>query len=588
MRRGPTIPVEGLAWVLLLAAPLYLWGLGAVGFQDPDEGMYAEIAREMLASGDWVVPTFNGVPYIEKPPLMYWMTAGTLAVLGPSEFAARLWKVVPILGAVALTGALGARLFSPQVGVFAAGILATTLGAYLFSRITVMDPLLLLGVTLAAYGLACGGERFRRRADLWFWGGVTVGVLGKGIPGLVFPAGLLACWSLTQRDPGVFRRVCTARGVLGAFLLVLPWHVLAAGRVPGFAAFYLVDNQLLRYLGARAYAEDGSSLGSLTFLGVTWCAMLPWAPFFFAALTLPIRGGPTAAHRWFCVGWIGLVVGVFVTSSFKLEYYALPAFPAMALLVAVLVVRAADPSGGRQFAVLRRWAWISLAGGVMYCVVVGGLWLAGLVTPRAIVHGLSFWSTNYRVVLEHGLPLPPVVPERYVAVLLSGGALWTTGCGVAVWLLGRKRAVAAAVCIGAVGVGLIALAGVVLREVEPHHSLKPLAERLNGLLRADDILVHERGLEKGGGLLFYTQRQVLILNGRRGDLQFGAGLAGSDRRFIAVPKFRRLWNGSARVFLVTDLPSARSAISDAALVSSTLVASTGTRWLYANRPIERP
>lgn len=135
---------------------------------------------------------------------------------------------------------------------------------------------------------------------------------------------------------------------------------------------------------------------------------------------------------------------------------------------------------------------------------------------------------------------------------------------------------------------MILLAGVVLREVEPHHSLKPLAERLNGLLQPRDVLVHERGLEKGGGLLFYTQRHVLILNGRRGDLEFGMGLAGSDRRFVETPEFLDLWNGAGRVFLVTDLPGSRSAISDAALGASTLVASTGTRWLYANRPIERP
>jgi hypothetical protein len=542
----------------------------------------------MLVRGDWVVPTFNGVPYVEKPPLMYWLTATTLAVLGPSEFAARLWKVLPILGTVALTGALGARLFSPPVGVLAAGILATTLGSYLFSRITVTDPLLLLGLVLAAYGIASGEERSGRRADLWFWAGVAVGAMGKGIPGLIFPVGLLAWWSLTQRDPHVFRRIATVRGAVGAALLVLPWHVLAAWRIPGFAAFYLVDNQLLRFLGARAYVEDGSSLGSLAFLGVTWFAMLPWAPLLFAALALPIRGGTTAAHRWFCVGWIGLVVGAFVVSSFKLEYYALPAFPAASLLVANLVRRAAEPSGAMHYAALRRWMWISLAGGLAYCVLVASLWTAGLVTPGSIVRGLSFWSTNYRVVLDHDLPLPSVVPEVYIAVLLGGGTLWTAGCGAAVWLLGRRRVIAATVCLGGVGVGMILLAGVVLREVEPHHSLKPLAERLNGLLQPRDVLVHERGLEKGGGLLFYTQRHVLILNGRRGDLEFGMGLAGSDRRFVETPEFLDLWNGAGRVFLVTDLPGSRSAISDAALGASTLVASTGTRWLYANRPIERP
>src|SRR5512146_1393368 len=130
-------------------AALYFWGLGDFGLLDPDEGMYAEIAREMLANRDWVVPTFNGVPYIEKPPLMYWLTAAALAVLGPSEFAARLWKVLPVLGTVAVTAALGGRLFSPRVGLAGAGILAATLGTFLFSRISVMDPLRLFGVSLA-------------------------------------------------------------------------------------------------------------------------------------------------------------------------------------------------------------------------------------------------------------------------------------------------------------------------------------------------------------------------------------------------------------------------------------------------------
>jgi hypothetical protein len=223
-----------------------------------------------------------------------------------------------------------------------------------------------------------------------------------------------------------------------------------------------------------------------------------------------------------------------------------------------------------------------------FFVLVAGLWGTGLIAPEHIVRGLSFWSTNYRVVLDQDLPLPSVAPGTYVAVLLGGGALWTAGFGAAAWLLTRRRVVAAATCIGAVGVGMSLLAAVVLREVEPHHSLKPLAERLNGLLQPRDVVVHERGLEKGGGLLFYTQRHVLILNGRRGDLEFGASLPGSGRPFIEAPEFRDLWNGAGRVFLVTDLPGPRSAIADAAPEGATLIASTGTRWLYGNRAVGTP
>ncbi len=582
-----------LALLLLAAASFYLWGLGTVGFQDPDEGMYAEIAREMLANRDWVVPTFNGVPYVEKPPLMYWLTAAALAALGPSEFAARLWKVLPVLGTVALTAALGARLFSPRTGLAGAGILAATLGTFLFSRISVMDPLLLFGVSLAAYGVACAGDR-PGRADLWFWLGTAIGVMSKGLPGLVFPLALLGWWALVRREAGTFRALCTARGALVAAVLVLPWHALASRQVPGFFRFYVVDNQLLRFLGERAYAEDGTPLGTLAFLGVTAAALFPWTPVLAAALEAAARGMARDPSLRFLLGWAGLVVGLFAVSSFKLEYYALPAFPAAALMAAALVCRAAEgPSAdglargwsARARVALWRWTWISLGGGMLFCLAVAWMWWAGRLGPTRIVQGLSLWSTNYRIVLDHGLPLPPVSPGRYAAVLLGGGALWTAGFGAAVCWLSRRRVRAATTAIAAVGVGLCVLAGFVLREVGPHHSVKPLAERLNVLLQPGDVLVHERGAEKGGGLLFYTKRRVLILNGRRGDLEFGSGLPGQSAGFIGTEQFRSLWTGSGRVFLVTDLPVPRGAVGAVAPGASTLVATTGTRWLYANRPV---
>jgi len=584
--------------LLLLAAPCYLWGLGAIGFQDPDEGMYAEIAREMLASRDWVVPTFNGVPYIEKPPLTYWLTAGSLAVLGPSEFAARLWKVLPMLATVALTGALGARLFSRRTGLMGAGVLATTLGTFLFSRLAQMDPLLLLCITASAYGIVRAGDAGPDRRgvpDLWWWGGVAGGVMSKGLPGLVFPLGLLTLWALVSRDSGVWRRVWTLRGVVGAALLALPWHLLAARRVPGFVQFYLVDNQLLRFLGERAYAEDGRSLGTAAFLGVTACALLPWAPYLAAAVCRAVGAGVRDPRWRFLLGWIAVVIGFFTVSSFKLEYYALPAFPAIAMVVAALFDQARDrealgrpeDGAGRSagYRALLVWTRISLGGGMLYCLGMAVVWWGGWLTPAAIIRGLSFWSTNYRIILDHGLPLPPVIPGLFGGVLLVGGLLWVAGFGVAAWCLAHGRVQAGMAAVGSVGLGLCLLAGAVLRDVGPHHSLKPLADHVNAVHRPGDVLIHERGLEKGGGLLFYTQRPVLILNGRRGDLEFGSTLPEAEGRFIDTPRFHEIWDGETRAFLVTDLPPSQSAISRRSSAAPILVAATGTRWLYANRAV---
>ena len=608
-------------------AVLYLWGLGDIGFLDPDEGMYAEIAREMWVTGDWIIPRFNGVPYVEKPPLIYWFTAATYALLGPSELSARLWKVVPTLGTIVMTYVLGRRLFSEAVGILSALILATTLGSFLFSRITQMDPLLVFGITMSAYAIvrvggrsSAGADSIGTSASFLFWLGIAIGAMSKGLPGLMLPIVLLILWCAIHRKLSVGRALFSWAGVTLAALLILPWHVAAAAKVPGFLDFYLLDNQLLRFFGERGYVEDGQSLGTLAFLGITIYALFPWGPYLGAALMAhgswlmerfrtphsafgsesASRLTPHASRLQFLLGWIALVVGAFSVSSFKIEYYALPAFPAVALFVAAFLasVDHAGKSGTSlkqnhpgdslvrhqmPLRVLRGWTWVALVGGLLYTAAVAWAWWAGYFTPQNIVRALSIWATNYRVVLEQGLPLPPVSPGYYSALLLGGGLMWTAGFAAALGWLRRGQVLAATLVVALVGVGLSAMAASVLRQVESHHSLKPLATRLNGTIRAEDVLVHERGLEKGGGLLFYTGRHVLVLNGTRGDLEFGSRLPGYERTFIDTDAFRNLWASGSRVFLVTNLPEVRSAISAVSGPTPILVTSTGTRWLYSNR-----
>jgi 4-amino-4-deoxy-L-arabinose transferase-like glycosyltransferase len=630
--------------VLILASALvvglsYFWGVNTLPFLDPDEGMTAEIAREMLASGDWIVPRFNGVIYIEKPPLMYWLTAATYAAVGPSEFSARLWKVAPMLGMIVLTVGLGRRLFSRRVGGFAGLILATTLGTFLFSRITQMDPLFVFGVTLSVFGIVSvaktpenGPQGGTTYGGLWFWLGVGIAVMSKGLLGIVLPLALLGLWILLRRDVHLVRGGWSLVGVLLAALLIVPWHAAAGMKVPGFVQFYLLDNQLLRFLGERAYVEDGKSLGTIPFFGITFFALFPWAPFLIAALACvwretwrtrsSMRPGQLAVgfgdkgmpatpndsrstfhdpHIHFLVGWLLLVVGFFAVSSFKLEYYALPAFPAVALLIAVLFVRAGgwqdrgsssatgrleDASLGPHvaFTLLRSGCWVGLFGGLLYLAAVTWAWWAGCFTLLNIVRGLSIWSTSFRVILEQGLPLPSVSPTHFEVVLVGSGLLWVVGFAVAVYALRGTRVLTAAGALALVGLGLVALANSVLLEIGPYHSVKPLVARLNRLLRPEDILIHERGLERGGGLLFYTGRRVLVLNGTRGDLEFGSKFPESRQVFIDSRTFLDLWSGRERVYLVTDVPRERSAISRLPGPHPMALASTGTRWLYTNHP----
>ncbi|HTX52706.1 MAG TPA: glycosyltransferase family 39 protein [Candidatus Baltobacteraceae bacterium] len=585
---------DGRWWIVLIvlaAVVLYLWGLGRVDFQDPDEGMYAEIAREMVAGGDWVVPRFNGVPYIEKPPLMYWLTASTFALIGPSEFTARMWKVIPMLGAIAVTGTLGSILFCADAGIIASAALATTLGVYLFSRISVMDPLLLLGVTLSALGVTRAGQERASRlgALVSFWGGVVIGTMSKGFPGIVFPIMLVLAWMGAHRSAFALRRLWDWRVVAVALLLIVPWHVAAAYRVPGFAQFYFVDNQVWRFLGNRTYQEDGRGLSTSGFWLISFCVGFPWTPYFIAALQTCRRRLRDPRVR-FLLSWNACIIGMFSVSSFKLEYYALPAFPAAVLLIAGVLTapgalsrdRLTSAEGGatRPF---RLWTVISVAGGILFCVGVAWSWSSGLFTPLTIVQALTFWSTNYRIIFDDSLPLPAIIPSRYAASLLAGGLIWVIGFAVALWWLRRSRPVRIVWATALVGCGLCLVCGHLLQEVGPHHSVRPLADRLVSMLRPSDIIIHERGLEKSGGLIFRIQRPVLVLNGASGDLDFGSRQPGSERIFISTAAFERIWRGSTRTFLITDLPPARSALATVGDAGRVPIVSTGTRWLYMNQ-----
>ena len=175
--------------VLVVASPLFFWRLGQPGFSDT-EGMFAEPAREMVVTGDWVTPRMNGEPFLTKPPLMYWLSAALFTLTGPTEHA-RLWPALAGLGTVVATGALGALLFGEAAGIAAALILATSVGFFVESRLLRADMVLVLAITLALFCYV----RLRRGGGLLtavgFWASIGLGVLDKGFLALALPGGII-------------------------------------------------------------------------------------------------------------------------------------------------------------------------------------------------------------------------------------------------------------------------------------------------------------------------------------------------------------------------------------------------------------
>ena len=340
--------------LLILGAAFFFvfLGAGSVSFLDPDEGMYGSIAREMAEGGDWVTPHFNGVRYLEKPPLYFWLTALTIVFFGPTEWAVRVWSGLPALGTALLLWRLGDRFYGRFAGIAAPIIFMSGVGVFRYVRVTATDFLLVFSLTLALYGF-CRAKLDHGSGLILFYLGMALGVLSKGLVGVVFPVLTVGLFLWCEEHPGtwgLFRKriVSIYRFLLGNrfgwtglfifSLLTVPWHLLAGWRNSGFFEFYVLDNQLLRFLNDRSFVEDDVPIGTLAFLLMILLWFFPWS------LVLPVawRQGfsnpgqaPSPQSLRLLVGLWALVVTVFFSlTSLKLEHYFLPAIPPLSLMVA--------------------------------------------------------------------------------------------------------------------------------------------------------------------------------------------------------------------------------------------------------------
>jgi 4-amino-4-deoxy-L-arabinose transferase-like glycosyltransferase len=332
-----------------LVAALWFATLSLRPLFNPDEGRYAEIPREMLAGGDWVIPHLNGLAYVEKPPLQYWASALSQAVFGQNEFGARFYAALSAL--VALVGAALAatRLWGEEAGVRTAAMLAGMPLFVLLGQLLTLDMSLTAYMTLALAAFLAA-QSAPPRAELgWMltaWAATALGILTKGIVAAAIPAAVLVLYSLGARDFSPWRRLHAVAG--GALLLAIavPWYALAARRDPDFLQFFFIHEHLQRYLTPSADREQPAWF----FVPVFLLGSLPWALPALRALgsgwrraparpTDPSR--PTDAARRFDAAlflrlWVLFVLVFFSLSDSKLIPYILPAWPALALLMAGL------------------------------------------------------------------------------------------------------------------------------------------------------------------------------------------------------------------------------------------------------------
>jgi 4-amino-4-deoxy-L-arabinose transferase-like glycosyltransferase len=338
-----------LAWTLFLAFAAILIGLLRTRtLVPPDEGRYAEMAREMFASGDWITTRLNGIKYFEKPPLQTWMNALTFELFGLGDWQARLWTGLCGLLGVGLTGYAGKRVFGERIGFYAALVLGSSLYWVLCSQINSVDMSLSAMMTIALCALLVAQRDDatpleQRNWMLVCWAGMALSVLAKGLIGLVLPGGVLVLYTLFARDWQIWSRLHLVKGLLLFFLIATPWFVLVGLKNPEQPHFFFVHEHFDRFLLKEHHREAAWWV----FFALLAGGSVPWVGVLVQSLVLGARREQPAAQpasparpqrfrpRLMLLVWVAFIILFFTKSNSKLPGYIVPVFPAVALLVAI-------------------------------------------------------------------------------------------------------------------------------------------------------------------------------------------------------------------------------------------------------------
>jgi 4-amino-4-deoxy-L-arabinose transferase-like glycosyltransferase len=325
------------AWSLFAVFAIVSLALLAVRtLVPPDEGRYAEMAREMFASGDWITTRLNGIKYFEKPPLQTWMNALSFAVFGLGDWQARLWTGLCGIGGVALTGYAGAKVFGQRAGFYAALVLGSSFYWVACSQIDSLDMGLSGMMTIALCGLLIAQRdgatpAERRNWMLACWAGMALAVLSKGLIGLVLPGAVLVLYTLITRDWKLWTRLHLAKGLLLFFAIATPWFVLVAMKNPEQPHFSFVHEHWDRFFLKEHHREQAWWV----FFALTAIGIIPWLGVLGQSLRLGVqREAGLFRPRLMALIWAVFILLFFTKSNSKLPGYILPIFPALALLVA--------------------------------------------------------------------------------------------------------------------------------------------------------------------------------------------------------------------------------------------------------------
>jgi 4-amino-4-deoxy-L-arabinose transferase-like glycosyltransferase len=580
--------------ILLIASAIYVGCMvSPPSLMDDVDSVQAQISRTMLDTGDWVTARIDGVSYLEKSPLNYWLVAGVFRVLGPQDWAARVPGVLSAIALSLVTCAFGIWAFGKQAGFYAGLCISTCVGLFLFTRILIPDVMLVLTITVAMWSFLRVLDPQEAHPRAWaavMAASIGTGFLLKSMIALVFPAAAAVIYLCITRQIfswDVWKKLRPFSGLAIGIAIAAPWMVLATLRNPptfawtlhsgpgeyhGFLWFYLVNEQVLRFLNMR-YPRDYATVPRFWFWALHLVWLFPWSVYFPAVAKLSFHPVDRAGRaRLLALCWIGFIL-VFFTFSTTQEYYSMPCYPALALLLGSAMAAGGDwiRRGTRALAVICGLAALA-------CV---GLLVAvrGVPTPGDISAGLLAHTQASKYSLGQ-FGLLTIDTFAYLRMPLAVAALaFMVGAVASVLTTGRRAFLAAALMM----ILFFHAARLALVDFDPFLSSRAIAETLQ---RAPDgPLILNGQYYVYSSVVFYTNKNVLILNGRVNNLVYGSYAPGAPDVFIDDAQFKKLWSSPERRYIVTTGPKVAHLEELVGAPALILLQEVGGKSLFTNLPL---
>ena len=594
---------------------------------DDADSVHAEVAREMILRHDYVTLYANGIRYLEKAPLYYWSMAASFDLFGVSAASSRVPLALCVLLLALLLESFARHAFdSSRAGLYAGLITLSSFGIFIFSRINIPDVMVCVWLTLALYSFWRFSEEAGPSRNLcWqFSAACAFNVLTKGLIGIVFPVGIVFVYLLVTRPLreifGRLREFYPSSSLALFVAITVPWHLLAAaanptqgnpgglsyahghfsvplptdGNVHGWAWFYFVNEQILRYLNLRV-PRDYDTVPLWLFLGLIFIWLMPWSVFLPSALAraFPLRSAdfrarlnfralvPEERSNLLLVLWAAIPLAFFSLST-RQEYYVLPSLPPMILLIARGLQHRSEASKPRREFVPH----ILLAVGVIAgAASVFFLIHAQAPAPKSDLSTLLQQNPgDYAMSFGHFLDLNARSLGMF-RVCLWLVLLSITGGTSAHFLVVRlKNRHAAVLVLTAASFAFLFAAWKGLVIFSPTLTSAQLAQAIAPQLHPEDLIVLHGEYEAGSTLGFYLRRNDLhIVEGRSSNLWYGSFFPDAPPIFETRDSIAQKWSGPQRIFLWQD-PSDHDRPPLTLSGPVYVIASGGGKQILSNQP----